>query len=272
MSRSVLTLHPSGSLVSADGCLSDPGSTDLAFSNISTESASFRHELDSLEANTYDEVRISDGYMPDDYVLEKVLSALRPLGKLLIRGIVSREVGQNLSVDLKIQGFLDIMVAKDPVTGDRFAVCQKPAWLGDKAAVKINVKSSVDLSGAASNEAKRWKMDVDDLADSDLIDEDALLDRDFRQAEDQSSSTFDCGEPSNGGKKRACKDCTCGLAERQTDDNTQLTVEDKIVRSSACGSCYKGDAFRCASCPFLGKPAFEPGSERVVLATGMDDI
>jgi hypothetical protein len=185
---------------------------------------------------------------------------------------VSREVGQNLSVDLKIQGFLDIMVAKDPVTGDRFAVCQKPAWLGDKAAVKINVKSSADLSGAASNEAKRWKMDVDDLADSDLIDEDALLDRDFRQAEDQSSSTFDCGEPSNGGKKRACKDCTCGLAERQTDDNTQLTVEDKIVRSSACGSCYKGDAFRCASCPFLGKPAFEPGSERVVLATGMDDI
>ena len=104
MSGSVLTLHPRGSFVSADGCLSDPGSTDLVFSNISTESANFRQELDSLEANTYDEVRISDGYMPDDYVLEKVLSALRPLGKLLIRGIVSREVGQNLSVDLKIQG------------------------------------------------------------------------------------------------------------------------------------------------------------------------
>jgi len=113
---------------------------------------------------------------------------------------------------------------------------------------------------------------VDDMVDSDLVDEDALLDNDFQQTEDISSSKFDCGELSSGGKKRACKDCTCGLAERQIDDDAQMTVEDKIVRSSACGSCYKGDAFRCASCPFLGKPAFEPGSERVVLATGVDDI
>lgn len=42
-------------------------------------------------------------------------------------------------------------------------------------------------------------------------------------------------------------------------------TEDKIVKSSNCGGCYKGDAFRCASCPFLGKPAFEPGQEKLIL-------
>lgn len=40
----------------------------------------------------------------------------------------------------------------------------------------------------------------------------------------------------------------------------QKDLEAGKVQSD-CGKCYLGDAFRCASCPFAGLPAFEPGDK-----------
>ena len=116
-------------------------------------------------------------------------------------------------------------------------------------------------------------MNVNDLAEDDLVDEDILLNDGL---DIQPMSCEPNGESKEGGKRRACKNCSCGLAEleaQEVSDTKQSAIKEfKSTQSSGCGSCSKGDAFRCASCPFLGKPKFEPGQEKVILSMGGDDI
>jgi hypothetical protein len=100
----------------------------------------------------------------------------------------------------------------------------------------------------------------------------------------------------------SCKDCTCGLKELEDEEfgtsstpafyiegeddipdvikNATAGVEkiwpkgDKLetaVKTSSCGSCYAGDAFRCGSCPYLGLPAFEPG-QKIEIPIAMNDL
>lgn len=107
-------------------------------------------------------------------------------------------------------------------------------------------------------------------------------------------------------RRRACKDCTCGLADLEQEEESRaaeavkeaqkalfLEGDDDIPehvrvatagvegiwpverraeakKTSSCSSCYLGDAFRCASCPYIGLPPFKPG-EKVALNIA-DDI
>lgn len=239
-------------------------------------SSDLTDKLSSIPENSISEAQ-AVGFIPDDEVQAHVFRVLKPKAKFSINDALSdREAGQSLSVDLKIQGFSGIMAAKDPSSGERFVVCQKPDWeIGSKVPVSIEATTAAASSSSSSKiqvSTGTWKMETGDLADDDLVDEAALLDDGLKV---QPPSACGDDEPATG-KKRACKNCTCGLAEMEADEfkaqQGNLSVEEKVVKSSSCGSCYKGDAFRCASCPFLGKPAFEPGQEKVILSLGSDDI
>ncbi|CAI7567358.1 hypothetical protein N7533_005906 [Penicillium manginii] len=137
------------------------------------------------------------------------------------------------------------------------------------------------VTGFTANDLNGNNHDRDD-DDDELINEDSLIDEeDFTRP---IMPPPEC-QPKTGRRRRACKDCTCGLADRleaedkerranadkslnvmklQTDDLAEVdfTVEGK---TGSCGSCALGDAFRCDGCPYMGLPAFKPGQEVSIL-------
>lgn len=126
--------------------------------------------------------------------------------------------------------------------------------IGEKPNYEIG--SSVKIAKVAekvdSNAQAIWKLDIND--DEEILDADDLLDEADKEKPDPDTLRV-CGTT---GKRKACKDCSCGLADELANENKP---NDNGTQKSSCGSCYLGDAFRCASCPYLGMPAFKPGEK-----------
>jgi hypothetical protein len=138
-------------------------------------------------------------------------------------------------------------------------LCQKPSFdIGYSVPLRNRRDSQPGQITSTIETKKTWTFE-----DDDLIDTDQLLDENDRKKPDVKS--YDCGTTSTGVRK-ACKDCTCGLAQELEQEEHQTA---KATVKSSCGSCYLGDAFRCAGCPQRGLPPFKP-CERVTLPAMSD--
>lgn len=136
--------------------------------------------------------------------------------------------------------------------------------------------------GANKKKANVVPVQLDDLDrdddDDDIIDEDTLLtESDLTRPIQQPP---EC-QPKPGRRRRACKDCTCGLAAQlEAEDKARRAKADKDLnalrlkaddlneldftvegKTGSCGNCSLGDAFRCDGCPYIGLPPFKPGEE-----------
>merc|ERR1711976_779391 len=123
---------------------------------------------------------------------------------------------------------------------------------------EVVVLDSGAIKGAVPKEVKTVTLDLTENNDKKINPDSLLKEEDKVKPE---TDKYDCGV-SLGKKRAACKGCTCGLAE-ELEDEAKNKIKENIDAGKtkpSCGSCYLGDAFRCASCPFAGMPAFEKGA------------
>ncbi|TIC60853.1 DUF689-domain-containing protein [Wallemia mellicola] len=207
-----------------------------------------------LEDNAYKAVHLS--LTPEDYQVINLESLLLPLfkslssdGRLHIHNITDNEKS-SIQSQLILTGFSNSELASDTLTAS------KPSF-APTAAVNITRKP------------KSAKKNLWNFSTAPPIDPASLL-----TEEDKAAPATPLSCPTTK-KRRACADCSCGLREQLAQESqvnidtsadlpkafTNVQEAQAKGATSSCGSCYLGDAFRCASCPYLGLPAFEPGQK-----------
>ncbi|KNC86110.1 hypothetical protein SARC_01726 [Sphaeroforma arctica JP610] len=199
--------------------------------------------------------------------------------------------GDDLVTTLKLTGFVNVNVEEtvSPTDAQREAILQhvqknRPDVTEEKlrelklvtvvavtpdfdvlesAPLPMALNRKKKTPAAAPSKPSVWTVAATDFGDDmDLVDEDDLLDDSDKVKPDAAALSSGCAPAEPGAKKRACKDCSCGLKEMEASGKDEF----EAAPESSCGSCYLGDAFRCGTCPYLGMPAFESG-QKVALTT-----
>lgn len=199
--------------------------------------------------------------------LTAALAALKPNGKLSLNEPVRASEDPSSPHLRKVEDVVRALLFAGFVEAAGTLRCtgedgaQTFEFVSRKPEFRVGASVSLKARKAAKAAEKKpavWVISGDE--DDELEDENSLLQDDDKilpssKIQPPSSSSAaagsDCEISKEGGRRGACKNCTCGRAEMKEED-----LDDT---QSACGNCYLGDAFRCASCPYLGKPAFKPG-------------
>uniref|UniRef100_A0A6B2F594 Anamorsin n=1 Tax=Bothriechis nubestris TaxID=1766655 RepID=A0A6B2F594_9SAUR len=227
-------------------------------------------------------------------VLAEIARIVKPGGRVLLKEAVTTETGNDklktvskLQTIATLSGLVEVKeLQKDALSSEQIQAVQKHLDLqcneilavqleGKKPNFEIGSASQLTLSTVKKSTtekprvdptaAKLWTLSANDMDDEDvdLLDSDELLvPEDLKKPDPASLKAPTCKE---SGKRKACKNCTCGLAE-------ELEQEKRSAQpKSACGNCYLGDAFRCASCPYRGMPAFKPGEKILLSENNLQD-
>ncbi|KAF5270015.1 hypothetical protein FQR65_LT05814 [Abscondita terminalis] len=199
---------------------------------------SFTSNITSNDSELFDAVINNSLEALSEDSLKQVLNKLKPGGFYIL--FAQGDV-QKIEFLLKTNGYINVQSQEEEST---FVI------KGFKPTYQVGSSQKLNLKPAAV-----WKLDDDD--DLDTIDPDDLLDEDDFKKPDQLSLRV-CGTT---GKRKACRDCSCGLAEELDAEAAGQKPVNSSEAKSSCGSCYLGDAFRCSTCPYLGMPAFKPGEK-----------
>ena len=189
-----------------------------------------------------------------NYDLTKLIASLTPGGTVLL------QTEEDVSLDLMVAGLIDVIQIKTNSGTVLWSGVQPSFETGTKASIgNKTMDTEADTATSAWQAAVSAHVGGEDTNMIDLEDEDVLLELAGPIAQPPTQTDGGCAT-----KKRACANCSCGRKEmEEADDNgtprPQLTDAELAKMKSSCGNCHKGDAFRCAGCPFLGKPAYNQG-------------